>query len=360
MNNTLSIESNDLLSSHILIVDDEPANVILMEGILDSQGYSHVISTQDSRQVEPLFLEHSIDLILLDINMPHLDGYEVMQKLKPHLENDSVPILVLTAQSTSEFCQRALDGGAQDYVTKPFHVREVLSRVHNLLKVRQAFNYMRNQKEILEKEVFKRTEELEHTRLQVVRRLGQAAEYRDNETGLHIVRMSKISAIIGKAAGLSDYECNLILNASTMHDIGKIGISDSVLLKPGSFNAEEWEIMKTHVTIGAEILSNDDSDLMLMAYDIALNHHEKWNGKGYPNGIKGDEIPLSARIAAIADVFDALISKRPYKSAWPLDKAIEFILQRKNEDFDPFLVDCFEKVLPELININEKYAEPDE
>lgn len=357
LDENLNIET---INASILIVDDEPVNVILLEKILKIKGYKNIISTNNPTKTLPLYLEHKCDLILLDINMPEMDGYEVMQQLYSALDKKLPPILVLTAQHTQEFRQRALDNGALDYVTKPFNAEELLSRVHNLLSLEMAQKYMRLQNDILEKKVQERTEELHDTRLQVVRRLGLAAEYRDNETGLHIIRMSKMAVAIAKAAGMDDEQCDLLLNAAPMHDIGKIGIPDEVLLKPGKFEPEEWAIMQTHAQIGADILSGDDSELMRMAHEIAVSHHEKWNGKGYPNALVGDDIPLVGRITAIADVFDALTSERPYKKAWTVDDSVALIKGESGEHFDPQLVEAFLKTLPEIIEIKEKYAEPDE
>jgi putative two-component system response regulator len=220
-----------------------------------------------------------------------------------------------------------------------------------------AHKYMRHQNEILEQKVIERTKVIHHTRLQVVRCLGRAAEFRDEETGLHIIRMSKIAVVIAKAAGFDDEQCDLLLNAAPMHDIGKIGIPDDILLKPGKFEPEEWKIMQTHAQIGADILSGDDSDLMMMAQEIAISHHEKWNGQGYPNGLKEENIPLVGRIIALADIFDALTSKRPYKEAWSVEKSVNYIKEESGEHFDPRLVELFMQELPEIIEIKEKYAE---
>lgn len=343
----------------ILIVDDERANVVLLQKILASRGYKNVVGTQDPEQVVSLYLEHNSDLILLDINMPVLDGYEVMKQLKQQTEKPLPPILILTAQHTQSFRQRALDSGAIDYVTKPFDALELLSRVHNLLEVQMAHKYMRYQNKILEQKVQERTREIHETRLQIVRRLGRAAEYRDEETGLHIIRMSKIAVVIANAAGMDNTQCDLLLNAAPMHDIGKIGIPDKILLKPGKFEPEEWEIMQTHAQIGADILAGDNSALMLMAHEIALSHHEKWNGKGYPNGLKGEAIPLVGRITALADVFDALTSIRPYKKAWPVEDAIKYISEESGQHFDPTLVECMLGNMDEIVSIKDKYSEPD-
>lgn len=354
VSNELVTES---LKANILIVDDEPVNIMLLEKILATRGYSNIVSTTDPTQTLPLYLEHKSDLILLDINMPVMDGYAVMEQLNAEVGKNLVPILVLTAQHTQSFRQRALDNGALDYVTKPFNAEELLSRVHNMLEVQMAHKYMRHQNEILEQKVQERTKAIHHTRLQVVHRLGRAAEYRDEETGLHIIRMSKMATVIAKEAGFDDKQCDLLLNAAPMHDIGKIGIPDHILLKPGKFEPEEWKIMQTHAQIGADILSGDDSKLMIMAHDIALTHHEKWNGKGYPNGLKGEDIPFVGRVTALADVFDALTSKRPYKEEWPIEKAVNLIKEESGEHFDPQLVEAFLAKLPEIIEIKEKYAE---
>lgn len=343
----------------ILVVDDEAANVRLLEKILSMAGYNNVVCTQNPLQVLDLYQEHNSDLILLDLDMPELDGYGVMDQLNELTNGKPPTILVLTAQHMQSYRQRALDNGARDYVTKPFDAKELLSRVRNLLEVHMANKYMKYQNEILEQKVQQRTHEIHDTRLQVVRRLGRAAEYRDEETGLHIIRMSKMAVIIGKAAGMDDEQCDLLLNAAPMHDIGKIGIPDQILLKPGKFEPEEWDIMKTHSQIGADILAGDDSELMSMAHDIAISHHEKWNGKGYPNGLVGEAIPLVGRVTALADVFDALTSKRPYKVAWTIEKSVDLIKEERGEHFDPRLVDIFIEELSEIVAIKEKYAEPE-
>ncbi len=349
----------EIKNANILVVDDEAINIKLLDRILSMKGYSNVVCTQNPKDVLTLYKKYNSDLILLDIDMPELDGFGVMAELNKLNNTYLPPILVLTAQYAQSFRQRALDSGARDYVTKPFYADELLSRVRNLLEVQMAHKYMRHQNDILEQKIQIRTKAIHETRLQVVRRLGRAAEFRDNETGLHIIRMSKIAVVIAKAAGMNELQCDLLLNAAPMHDIGKIGISDKILLKPGKFEPDEWEIMQTHAQIGAEILSGDDSDLMRMAHEIALTHHEKWNGEGYPNKLKSTEIPFVGRVTAIADVFDALTSERPYKTAWPVDDAVHYIKENSASHFDPELVDLFVKNLPEIINIKEKYAEPE-
>ncbi len=349
---------HDHKKARILIVDDEAANVRLLEKILLVAGYENLVCTQDPLQVLALHQKYNSDLILLDLTMPKLDGFGVMQQIT-NLQGVILPsILVLTAQNMQSLRQRALDNGAHDYVTKPFYTAELLSRMRNLLEVQMAKKFMQHQKEILEQRVRERTRAIHDTRLQIVRHLGRAAEYRDNETGLHIIRMSKIAVVICQASGMTDYQCELLLNAAPMHDIGKIGIPDHILLKPGKLDADEWEVMKTHSQVGADILCGDDSELMVMAHDIAISHHEKWNGKGYPYGLKGYDIPIMGRITAIADVFDALTSERPYKKAWSAEKAAQFIRAQGGQHFDPRLVSVFLDEFSRVVDIMDEFSEP--
>jgi putative two-component system response regulator len=350
---------NELIDAPILVVDDEPANLQLVRMILESEGYTNIITNDDPTRVLDLVLHHDCDLILLDLNMPFMDGYEVMNLLSNSLERRMPPVMVLTAQHDQEFRLRALSDGARDYVTKPFDRSELLARVRNLLEVQLLQRYMYNQKDALEYLVAERTREIQETRLQVIRKLGRAAEYRDNETGLHLVRMSRISMILGRASGMNSRQCDMLLDASPMHDIGKIGIPDSILLKPGKLTDDEWQVMKQHPVIGADILAGDQSELLIMARRIALMHHEKWDGSGYPNGLSGTDISIEGRIVAIADVFDALTSERPYKHAWPVSEAVQFIKDNSDKHFDPQLVSLFVDNLNEIVEVIQRYAEPE-
>ncbi|MDR9424384.1 MAG: response regulator [Marinobacter sp.] len=345
-------------SACILIVDDEAVNLKLLDRLLSGQGYENLVLIQDPREVVAAYQAHQPDLILLDINMPHINGYEVMEQLI-RLEDPLLPpIVILTAQRTKEYLLKALDAGARDFISKPFDRNELLMRVRNLLDAQLAHRILHNNKDVLEQQVRERTEELHRTRLQVVQRLGMAAEYRDEETGCHILRMSHICALLAKKIGWSEADCDLILNASPMHDIGKIGIPDAILLKPGKLEAHEWEVMKSHASIGAKLLGGEeDSDLIKMAQEIALTHHEKWDGSGYPQGIAGESIPQSGRIAALADVFDALTSERPYKKAWTVESAVELIKENSGKHFDPALVEVFLNELPRIVTIKEKFVE---
>ena len=343
-------------NKHILIVDDEPTNLKLLDKMLRGQGYQDLLLVSDPREVIDRYHAARPDLILLDINMPHLDGYQVMEQLKALNDPLLPPIIILTAQHGKDYLLRALAAGARDFVTKPFDRNELLMRVRNLLDAQLAHRLMYDQKKVLEEMVQSRTEELRNTRLQVVQRLGMAAEYRDEETGSHILRMSHICALLTRTLGGSEADCELILNASPMHDIGKIGIPDAILLKPGKFEPQEWEIMKTHAAIGGKLLDGDDSDLMRMAREIALTHHEKWDGSGYPNGLAGEAIPQAGRIAALADVFDALTSERPYKKAWTITAAVDLIKENRGKHFDPDIVEVFLQELPGIVDIRERFA----
>jgi len=350
LRNEEKMETN-FLKSKILIVDDEQANISLLEDVLENEGYTHFRSTQDSRKALEMYKEIRPDLVLLDLNMPYLDGFQVIEQLKEFEKNSYAPVLVLTAQSDRQTRLRALSAGARDYIEKPFDITEVTQRISNMLEIRLLHNQVRDQNLILEEKVIIRTRELEETRREAILRLGRAAEYRDNETGMHVIRMSRLSAKLAKEIGLSDDECQLILQASPMHDVGKIGIPDEILLKPGKLDEAEWVIMKKHPEIGAGILSGSESKIIQLAETISLTHQERWDGSGYPNNLKGEEIPLVGRVVAICDVFDALTSKRYYKEAFSIEKAMEIIEQASGKDFEPYLVDTFKKVLPEMIRI---------
>jgi putative two-component system response regulator len=250
---------------------------------------------------------------------------------------------------------KALDMGAKDFLEKPFDRLEAMTRIQNMLEVRLLHNEVRNQNRVLEERVKERTIDLINTQREILRRLGKASEYRDDDTGFHINRMSQYCQLIAKSADMSDRFSDMILDISAMHDIGKIGIPDSILLKPDKLNNDEFEIMKTHTIIGADILSGSDSPILRLAESIALTHHERWDGSGYPNGLAGESIPIEGRICALADVFDALTSIRPYKSAWSVENAVAEMEKGRGSHFDPKLFDVFIKVLPQIVEIKDKY-----
>ncbi len=355
----IAMRDERLFQSRIFIVDDEPVNLKLVDCLLTSVGYTRLTKIGDSRDVLEHYRTQRPDLILLDLDMPHLDGYQVLAQLTALDDPLLPPVVILSAYGDRDHLLKALTAGARDFVSKPFDRTELLMRVRNLLDAQWGHRMLYDQKTALGDLVKIRTEALYQTRLQVVHSLGRAAEYRDNETGLHIVRMSKYSALLARCVGWNASDCELMLNASPMHDIGKIGIPDAILLKPGKFDPEEWKIMQTHVTIGAHILHTGDSDLLRMAHAIALNHHEKWDGTGYPNGLAGTAIPQAARIAAVADVFDALTSERPYKKAWPVADAKRYIEENSGSHFDPEVVLQFMAHQDEIMDIRNQHLEPE-
>ena len=341
----------------ILVVDDEPGNVKILERLLRGSGFNNIISTSNGYTSLELYRTYQPDIVLLDIKMPGFSGFDVMEALSAGNQDDYLPILVLTAQLDHDTRLQALKAGAKDFIQKPFDISEVLARIQNILEVRLLHNTVRDQNKTLEEEVQARTQELQNSRMEVIHRLGRAAEYRDNETGMHVIRMSKYCECLAREIELDDRISRLILFASPMHDVGKIGIPDSILLKPGKLDAGEWKIMKTHSEIGAKILSGSTSGLMQMAETIALHHHEHWDGSGYPHGLAGEDIPMEARIVTVCDVFDALTSERPYKKAWPVADAVEEMEKLQGTLFDPELLEMFLKILPEVVIISKNYSD---
>lgn len=328
--------------SAILIVDDEPGNIHLLEKILGRDGYTRVVSTTDSREALPLFREHTPDLVLLDLSMPHMDGFEVLEALASEVNEDEyVPVLILSGNTDPASEARALRAGANDFVGKPFRPSEVLLRIHNLLETRSLHVQLREHNEVLEDRVQIRTAELEDARLEVMRRLATAAEYRDDDTGDHAARVGRLSGAIGQRLGLSSSEVSLLMMAAPLHDVGKIGIPDRILLKPGPLSPDEWETMKTHTTIGSSILGERPHETLRLAEEICRTHHERWDGTGYPLGLAGEAIPLCGRIVAVADSFDTITHARPYKEASPVKDAVAEIRRCSGTLYDPGVVDAF-------------------
>jgi len=321
----------------ILVVDDEPVNLQVLRQILQ-QDYQ-LFFARDGEKALSLAQSERPQLILLDIMMPGLTGLETCLRLKQHPDTRNIPVIFVTALAEDTNEAEGFAVGGVDYITKPVSAPIVLARVKSQLSLVSA-------------------ETLRETRLQIIQRLGRAAEYKDNETGLHVIRMSHYAREIALAAGMGEEDAEEIFNAAPMHDVGKMGIPDAVLQKPGKLTPDEWEIMKTHAQIGAEIIGDDSSTLLQLASRIALYHHEKWDGNGYPEGLSGEAIPLEARIVALADVFDALTSKRPYKAAWSIEDATSYILNEAGKQFDPELVAAFQVALPKIIEIREQLLDP--
>ena len=320
----------------LLLVDDEPTNLQVLRHVLQAD-YRLLFATDGARALQ-VAREQQPQLILLDIMMPGMDGYAVCRALKADPATAAIPVIFVTALNDSQDETAGFDVGAVDYLTKPVSPPVVRARVRTHLSL-------------------VRMEELRETRLQIVQRLGRAAEYKDNETGMHVIRMSHFSKLLALAAGCSPAWAEDLLNAAPMHDVGKIGIPDAVLRKPGPLDADEWATMRRHPEIGAEIIGEHPSGVLQLAREIALAHHEKWDGSGYPRGLAGEAIPLSARIVAIADVFDALTTRRPYKEPWPVQDALDHIAAQAGKHFDPALVALFAPLLPQLLEIRARWAE---
>ncbi|MFG6413677.1 HD-GYP domain-containing protein [Roseateles sp. DC23W] len=320
----------------LLLVDDEPANLQVLRQVL--QEHYRLLFARDGHKALELARSEAPQLILLDIMMPGLSGLDVCRTLKAQAATRSIPVIFVTALADSQDESEGFDAGAVDYISKPISPPVVRARVRTHLSLVRA-------------------DELRATRLEIVQRLGRAAEYKDNETGWHVLRMSHYSQILALAAGYSEAQAEELLHAAPMHDVGKLGIPDAILRKAGPLDHAEWEVMKRHPQIGAEILGEHTTGLLAIARRIALAHHEKWDGSGYPEGLAGERIPEEARIVAIADVFDALTSVRPYKPAWPVEKAVELLREQTGRHFDPRLVELFISQLPAVLEVRERFLE---
>jgi putative two-component system response regulator len=349
--------------STILVVDDEKLIRNSISDVLMANGYE-VFEACNGKEALEKVESKSPDVILLDINMPEIGGIEFLKRIKEDKNTKLIPIVVITGQNDVDIRVQALKLGADDFLIKPPHVAELTARVSTLVKVKAYNDYMRHYQQILEEEVRNRTKEineahekLRNASLDTIYRLSRAAEYKDEDTSTHLHRISHYTAAIAGKIGMNGDGAEIILYASPMHDIGKLGIPDRILLKPGKLNPDEWEIMKRHTVFGGQILEGSDSDFIGMGKTIALTHHEKWDGTGYPNGLEGKDIPIEGRISALADVFDALTTKRPYKEAFSNEKALDIIQEGRGSHFDPDLVDTFFEIGDEIVEIKNKYSD---
>jgi putative two-component system response regulator len=319
----------------LLLVDDEPNNLQVLRHVLQAE--YRLLFARDGERALQLAAQERPDLILLDVMMPGISGHEVCARLKASALS-RIPVIFVTAMAEDEDETLGFELGAVDYITKPLSAAIVRARVRTHLNLVGV-------------------DELKSTRLEIIQRLGRAAEFKDNETGLHVIRMSHYARLLMLAAGASEAAGEDILNAAPMHDVGKIGIPDSILRKPGKLTAEEWEQMKRHPQIGAEIIGEHDGGLLGSARRIALTHHEKWDGSGYPFGLAGEAIPLDGRIVALADVFDALTSPRPYKRAWTIEETMTYVNEQSGRHFDPAVVELLHRVLPDVLKVKATWPE---
>jgi putative two-component system response regulator len=340
----------------VLVVDDTQESIDILKGIL-SDRYAVKVATNGRLALKVAFSPKPPDLILLDVMMPEMDGYEVCRLLKADDRTRNIPVIFVTAKSEVEDEEYGFTLGAADYIAKPVSASIVQARVKTHLELYDRSRHLEALVQEKTQHLIDKANELEETRLEIIRRLGRAAEYRDNETGMHVIRMSHFTRLLAKKAGLTDSEADQVMYAALMHDVGKIGIPDHILLKPGKLTEEEFEVIKTHCKIGAEIIGDHQSDLLKLSRVVALTHHEKWNGRGYPLGLKGEDIPLAGRITCVADIFDALTSVRPYKKAWTVDDALALIEKEAGEALDPVLVPLFIALRPEVENIMHTFRD---
>ena len=340
-----------LQQARILIVDDEQENVALLERVLALDGYEHVHSTTDPRKVRALFSEFGPDLILLDLFMPHLDGFGVLAQLKLVVPASSyLPVLVLTADITPDAKRRALSEGAKDFLSKPFDIEEVLLRIRNMLETRSLHQRLLDQNGSLEEQVRTRTLELELAQEETLERLALAAEYRDDDTGQHIKRVGRTVGLLATQLGFSNKDAQVVQQAASLHDVGKIGVPDAILLAPRSLTPDEFSVVMTHTKIGSLILSGSDSPLLRAAERVARTHHERWDGSGYA-GLSGQAIPLEGRMTAVADAFDAMTNYRPYRAVLSFQEAIKEIRGGRGSQFDPDVVDAFLAICDQLASV---------
>ena len=338
----------ELQEATILFVDDEEVNVLLLRRILERQGYRDLIAVNDPLEVPDLVLERRPDLLITDLHMPGMHGLELISRvMEQRSEDDWFPIAVITADATEEAEAEALRRGAKDFIAKPFKATQIRLRVENLLRTRFLHQALRVHADHLEEKVRERTRDLETARLDLLERLALAAEYRDYVTGRHTQRVGELCGLLADRLDLGPARTELLRRAAPLHDVGKIGIPDAILLKPGRLTEREFATMREHVDVGAALLAEGQSDLMILAERVALTHHERWDGSGYPRGLRGDEIPIEGQIVAVADVFDTLINERPYKPAWPIEKAVAEVRRQSGRWFAPRVVEAFLNVLAE-------------
>jgi cyclic di-GMP phosphodiesterase len=371
--------NDSLRAAKIMIVDDEPINVIVAQKYLSLAGFKNFVTTNESREAVALAYMNQPDLVLLDIMMPGVSGLDILATLRSDSNWVGLPVIILTASSDLQTKRQALDLGANDFLNKPVDPNELIPRVQNVLTVKSYHDHLREYSDRLEAEVLRRTAELARSRQEVIHCLARAAEFRDDHTGRHVFRVGRYARIIAAELGWKGERLEMLEQAAQLHDIGKIGVPDSILLKPSKLTAEEFEIMQKHsdygrkimyslpdhernvlpehAELGARILQSEDSPILALAATIALSHHEKWDGSGYPLGLAGEDIPIEGRITAVADVFDALSSKRPYKPAFPVEHCLQILEEGRARHFDPQVLDAFFRRRADIIRTLMQYAD---
>jgi len=366
------MDNNSTEKSTILVIDDTPDNLSLMSALL-KDSYKVKVANHGDKGLKIATSENPPDLILLDVMMPDIDGYQVCRQLKVNAATRDIPVIFLTAKSEEDEEQKGLELGAVDYITKPINPSIVLARIKTQLQLKAAADFLKDKAAYLEGEVAKRTQEVSAIQDVTILAMASLAETRDSDTGNHIRRTQYyVKALAEKlrpnprfTAFLTDQNINTLFKSAPLHDIGKVGIPDCILLKPGRFEPHEMEIMKTHTTLGRDAIQQAENALgievefLTVAKEIAFCHQEKWNGSGYPSGLSGDDIPISARLMAVADVYDALVSRRVYKEGMPHEKAVQIIIDGKGSHFDPDMVDAFIEIQGEFLAIAQRYADTD-
>ncbi len=342
---------------NIVLVDDQKTNLLLLESLVRGQGYSDIHSFTEPVAALEYCRQNVADIVILDYMMPDMDGLDFLEAFRALKGCQDIPVVMVTADHERELCYRALRAGINDFLTKPIDRYEFEARFNNMMMLRRHQKDLQDRTRLLESEIEKATKKICEREQETIMRLANAAEHRDPETGAHIMRMAHYSQMIAEHLGLSKEEQQVIFMAAPMHDVGKVGISDTILLKPGRLTSEEFNIIKTHTEIGYRILADSPSELLQCAAEIAYSHHEKFDGSGYPRGLVGEEIPLVGRICAVADVFDALTTERPYKSAWSIEEAFESLKKGRGTHFDPACVDVFINALDDILRIQAIYQD---
>ncbi len=330
------------LAANIIVIDDEPQNVRLLTTMLQRSGFMSVTGLTDARDLPALLVSSPPDLVITDLRMPDCDGYGVLEILAPLINHERLPVLVVTGDDSRDARQQALTRGAKDFVAKPFDIVEVMLRVRNLLESRMLFQDLRKQNRTLLESAIGTNRELESTRVEMIERLALAAEYRDDQTNQHNLRVGDLSAMLARQIGMTPEEAGLLRRAAALHDIGKIGIPDALLRKAGPLTESELRVMRTHTSIGARILGGSHSPLLQLAETVAISHHERFDGSGYPRALRGTDIPVSGRIVAVADAFDAMTNDRPYRRGRSVEVALQELRDEAGRHFEPRLTQALE------------------